>query len=461
MDHSKGIYWHQGMFMQPQHFQLTEQSGQFRIKPLMETGLPHFWGVGKLEVSRTAIANRFVEVLGAHLLFPDHTYVEVAANAVVAPRRFDDVWCGDEKALTVYLGLRRLSDQGSNVTLCDSLEEAASSSTRYATLKRPPEVPDLYSDGPPASVHTLLHVVRIFFESEIDNLGQYELIPIAQLVRIGEAISLSETFVPPCYAMAGAGVLARIVSEIRDEMAARVHHLQEFKSPRDMHRAELDSGHMELLLALRSLNRTYPHLLHLTQAPEVHPWIIYGALRQLVGELSSFSDRFDVLGQAHDGSSGLPSYDHSALYACFAHAKALIGRLLNDITVGPEHLTALAYCNGVFAGELPRTFFDRRNRFYLVLHSEQVALLALRAQRDARLASASDIGGLVAHALPGLELIHLATAPQGVARRANACYFRIEQVSELWDAVERQESIALQWPDAPEDLRVEVVVLRR
>lgn len=461
MDHSKGIYWHQGMFMQPQHFQLAEQHGQFRIKPLLESGLPHFWGIGKLELSRTAIANRFIEVLGAHLLFPDRSYVEVQNNAVVAPRRFDDAWVGDEKALTVYLGVRKLSNQGSNVTLCDSLEEAAAASTRYASLRRPPEIPDLYSNGPAAPVHTLLHVVRIFFESELDKLGEYELIPIAQLARIGDTITVSETFIAPCYALEGSELLLRIVCEIRDEVAARAHHLQELKSPREMHRAELDPGYVELLLVLRSLNRTYPHLLHLTQSHEVHPWVVYGALRQLVGELSSFSERFDVLGQMQDGRSGLPSYDHGTLYACFSRAQSLIGRLLNDIAVGPEHLAVLEYRNGLFAGELPRNFFDRRNRFYLVLRSEQAASLAVPVQRDARLASAGDIVGLVTHALPGLELIHLAAAPQGVPRRANACYFRIEQVSELWDAVERQESIALQWPDAPDDLRVEVVVLRR
>jgi type VI secretion system protein ImpJ len=46
-------------------------------------------------------------------------------------------------------------------------------------------------------------------------------------------------------------------------------------------------------------------------------------------------------------------------------------------------------------------------------------------------------------------------------RRASSNYFRIEQVSDLWDAVERDENIALQWPDAPQDLRAEIVVLRR
>lgn len=462
MNDNKGIYWHQGMFMQPQHFQLAERYEQFRIKPLLESGLPHFWGAGTLDLARSAVGRRVIELQGAQLIFPDRTYVEFPGNAVLAPRPFDEAWVGDENALTVYLGLRKLNDQGNNVTLCETAEQAATASTRYASLSQSPDVPDLYSDGPPATVRTLLHVVKVFFESEIDNLGQYDLIPIAQLVRIGDTITVSENFIAPCYALGGSDALMRIVREVRDELAKRAHQLQELKSPREMQKAEFDPGYMVFLLALRSLNRACPYLFHLTQTPEVHPWVVYGALRQLIGELSSFSERFDMLGEAQDGTAGLPSYDHAELYKCFSRAQTLIGYLLNEITVGPEYLAVLEYRDGYFAGDLPRTFFERRNRFYLVVRSERPApALTEAVLRDARLAAADDIPGLIAHALPGLELIHLPNAPQGLPRRAYSHYFRIEQASELWDAVERQESIALQWPDAPDDLKAEIVVLRR
>jgi len=219
------------------------------------------------------------------------------------------------------------------------------------------------------------------------------------------------------------------------------------------------------LLALRTLNRAAPHLFHLTETPQVHPWVVYGALRQLVGELSSFSERFDMLGAAADGTAGLPQYDHVELNRCFARAHTLISHLLNEITIGPEFLAALEYRDGVYAAELPHTFFDRRNRFYLIIRSELAAKdpagLVDSVLRDARLAAGDDIPGLIAHALPGLELINMATAPQGLPRRANSYHFRIEQVSQLWDAVERQGSIALQWLDAPEDMKAEIVVLRR
>ena len=475
MDEAQGIYWHQGMFMQPQHFQMADLHGQFQIKPLLETGLPHFWGVGALELASAAIPNRVIEVRSAQLLFPDRSYIEYPGNAVIAPRSFDSAWVEgrveSDKPFTVYLGLKKLSGQEKNATLVDSLAAAAGVATRYASLGNPPEVPDLYSEGPAAQVYTLLHVVKIFFESELDNLGEYDLIPIARLVRDADVIKLSDTYIPPCYALGGSELLMRSVKDIRDELAGRTRQLQAHKNPLEMQKTEVDAAYMILLLALRTLNRAAPHLFHLTETPQVHPWVVYGALRQLVGELSSFSERFDMLGAAADGTAGLPQYDHVELNQCFARAHTLISHLLNEITIGPEFLAALEYRDGVYAAELPHTFFDRRNRFYLIMRSEistkdpgstkDPAWLVESVLRDARLAAGDDIPGLIAHALPGLELINMSTAPQGLPRRAHSYYFRIEQVSQLWDAVERQGSIALQWLDAPEDIKAEIVVLRR
>ncbi|BAN26543.1 type VI secretion system baseplate subunit TssK [Caballeronia insecticola] len=463
MDHNKGIYWYQGMFMQPQHFQLASLHEQFRNKPVFETGLPHFWGAGALDIATGAIASQTIEVRSARLIFPDRTYVEYPGNAVLAPRSFDAASIGEGRALTVYLGVRKFAAEGNNVTLCDSADAAAGVQTRFASLEQAADVPDLHSNGPAAPVHTLLHVLKIFFEGETANLGQYDLIPIAQLARIGDTVTLSERFIAPGYALSGSDTLLRIVREIRDDVVGRAHHLQEFKNPRELQKAEFDPGYMTLLLAMRTLSRAAPRLVHLTQTPNVHPWHVYGELRSLVGELSAFSERFDMLGDAQDGTPGLPPYDHTDLWNCFSRAQALIGFLLGEIAIGPEHLAVLEYRDGMYAGDLPRAFFDRRNRFYLVLRTDQQppAHVVDGALHDARLANAADVTRLVAHALPGLELIHLPNAPQGMPRRASSNYFRIEQVSELWDAVERDENIALQWPDAPQDLRAEIVVLRR
>jgi type VI secretion system protein ImpJ len=462
VEEKKGVYWHQGMFLQPQHFQVADQYNRFSQSPLFDAGIPHFWGVGSLELSRSAVANRTIEVKHAQLLFRDHHYIEFPDNAVIAPRTFDALWVQGDKPLTVYLGLRKASLQEKNATEVGNFSEAATVATRFATVMDAPEVADFYSEGPAAPLHTLLYVVKIFFESELDNLDDYDLIPIARLVRDGDSVVLSDRFIPPSYALAGSDALQTMLKEIRDDLAGRARQLQEYKSPREMQKAEFDASYMLFLLALRSLNRFSPQLFHLIEAKQVHPWAAYGLLRQLVGELSSFSERFNMLGETDDGGPGLPPYDHTELDRCFTQARVLIGFLLNEITVGPEFLVILEPRDGLFTGQLPRSLFGQRNRFYLVVRSQEEPSWVIDSITHAsRLSAAAEIPTLLRHALPGLELIHMPAAPQGLPRRAHSFYFRIEQVSQQWEIVEREGEIALHWLDAPDDLRAEIVILRR
>lgn len=139
-----------------------------------------------------------------------------------------------------------------------------------------------------------------------------------------------------------------------------------------------------------------------------------------------------------------------------------IAQLLNEITIGPELLVFLEPYDHYLAADLPKHFFNNRNRFYLILRSEADGNRLINLfQSGAKLASLDDLPNLVRRALPGIELIHLPIAPQGLPRRAYSYYYRIETASDAWDQVEKNGNIALDWPDAPEDLKAEVVVIRR
>jgi type VI secretion system protein ImpJ len=459
VDENKAVYWHQGMFLQPQHFQVADQHKHFMQRPLFEAGIPHFWGIGSIDVSRSAIANRSIDIRHAQVLFRDHHYVDIPGNAVIAPRAFEPGWVLGDRPLTVYLGLRKLAAQDRNVTEVNSPFDAP---TCYATVMSVPERPDLYSSGPGAPLQTLLYVVKVFFQHELDHLDDFDLVPVARLIRDADTIVLDEHFIPPCYTLAGSDALQVTLQEIRDDLVGRMRQLQEYKSPRELQKAEFDASHMLFLLALRSLNRFSPNLFHLLESDQVHPWHAYGLLRQLIGELSSFSERFNMLGETDTHGQGLPAYDHLNLNACFSQAQALIGHLLNEITVGPEFLVVLAPREGYLAGQLPRSVFGQRNRFYLVVRSQaEPEWVVDSILRGSRLSAPDEIPVLIRHALPGLDLIHMPNAPQGLPRRAHSYYFRIEQMSDQWERVEREGDIALHWLDAQGDLRAEVVILRK
>jgi len=460
MDIHRPLFWHQGLFLQPQHFQLSDLHSRSLLAPFLEFGLHHFWGVGETEIQKAALENRTFSPLRGEFIFPDGTHAVFPGNALLEARSFDEGWIDGGKPLTVFIGLKKWNYGGENVTVLPKLEHLTEVPTRFVASADPEEVKDLHAGGPNGQVKRLYYVLKIFWETEIAQLGDYVLIPTAQLERSGSAIRLSEDFIPPCLAIAGSGPLLKIITEIRDQISARGRNLEEYKSQRGIQTAEFGTRDMVYFLALRSLNRYIPLLFHYTETTRIHPWLFYGVLRQIVGELSSFSERVNAIGESKAGERILPPYDHRNLHECFAAAQTLISQLLDEITAGPEYIIPLLYDGTYFAADLPPAVFEGRNRFYLVLKTEEdlKALLPSLATA-AKLSSREFLPLVIARALPGIGLEHLPVPPQELPRRASCLYFQVDHHHEQWGSVKKGNNLALYWDRAPEDLEAELMVV--
>jgi type VI secretion system protein ImpJ len=398
------LFWHQGLFLQPQHFQLLDLFFQSLLTPFHHFLQPYFWGVGETEVREASLGNRSFNLLQGDFLFPDGTYGVFPGNALIQGRSFDEAWIEGGKPLTVYVGLKKWNCAAENVTVVSQLENISQVTTRFVTSADPESVSDLHQGGSPAEVKRLYYALKIFWETERDQLGDYVTIPLAQLTRVGDEIRLSDDFIPPSLTISSSPPLMKLIKDMRDQLSARSRQLEEYKQQRGIHTVEFGARDMVYLLALRSLNRYVPLFFHWTEARQVHPWALYGTLKQLIGELSSFSDRVNHMGEGEDGARLLPNYDHQDLWGCFSAARILVTRLLDEITAGPEYVISLAYDGTYYAAELNPSIFEGRNRFYLVLKTEgDPNVLVQSLATIAKLSSRESLPILIARALPGIE----------------------------------------------------------
>lgn len=463
MNSEKPIFWHQGLFIQPQHFQLSDRYTASLLTPVYGYLLPHSWGVGEMAIRQSGLGTGVFGIASGEFVFPDGLMASVPGTAVVESRQFENAWVEGEKPFTVYLGIRRWSDDAENVTVLKKGESPATVTTRYCSSADLEEVPDLHEGGAKGELNRLTAVLRIFWQTEIDKIGDYLLIPVAQLERAGDEVILSRRFVPPCLVISASETLLTLVRETRDLIASRGRQLEEYKRQRGIQTAEFGSRDMVYLLALRSLNRSIPMLSHLLETRQVHPWTVYGFLRQMIGEFSSFSESVTVMGeQAGTGERLLPSYDHQSLGDCFHAAFILIARLLDEITAGPEYVLELAYDGTYFSSELKPAVFEAKNRFYLVMRTDEDPKQVIEYVANvAKLSSRERLPILIARALPGIALEHLPIPPQELPRRASTLYFAVDTHSDQWALVEKGRNIALYWDNAPDDLDIELMVVGR
>jgi len=456
------LFWHQGLFLQPQHFQLADLYNQWLLTPHMKHAQPYFWGVGELQIQKTALASGSFDVLKAELLFPDGSYVVFPGNAVIEARSFQESWVEGGKPLNVYLGMKKWSESSENVTVLPALRDISEVTARFVAASDPEQVGDMHRGGPAAQVKRLHFALKVFWETEKEKLGDYAILPIGKLVRTGEEVTLSETFAPPALSISSVECLWKVVKEIRDQVAARARQLEEYKTRKGIHTAEFGARDMVYLLALRSLNRYVPLFHHYTEGPRIHPWMVYGILRQLIGELSSFSERYNVRGEMTGGGESLPDYDHQDLWACFAAAQRIVALLLDEITAGPEYIIRLLYDDTYFSAELQPPIFEGHKRYYLVFRTEADPEIVFHSLSNiAKLSCREHLPIIIARALPGLRLEHLVVPPQELPRRAHCLYFQIDHHGDQWAMVQKGRNIAFYWDMAPEDLEIELMVVGR
>lgn len=458
---NKPIFWHQGLFLQPQHFQLADRSQQAKLLPYQNYLQPHFWGVCQIQMLASSLAHRTCEIESGEFIFPDGTFISLPGNAIVSPRSFDDEWVDPEKPFTIYLALHKHSQYDDNVTVLPDLNTHEDVTTRYVTTTNPESIKDMYVQGSEAQIKFLRHALKIVFDNEKDEMNDYDLIPIMQVIRDGDAIVYNQQYLPPSVSISSTPELFRIVKEVRDEITGRAMQLSAYKAP--VHaKSGFDANLLRYKMALQSLSRFVPRLFHITESGTVHPWQVYGVLRELIGEISTFTDRLTLLGETSEGERLLPGYDHSELGKCFYSASEVISQLLNEITIGPQYLVDMKHDGIAFSADVPTQFFTEHVDFYLIVNtvsafedSEKSLLTA------AKLSSRDTVEVLLERSLPGVGMVYMSSVPPGLPRRPNSYYLRLDIHDDQWSSVVRQENVALLWDEAPEDTKVELVVVRK
>ncbi len=102
------------------------------------------------------------------------------------------------------------------------------------------------------------YVLKIFWENEIQELSDYEIIPLAKLIRDSGNIKVAQDFVYPCINLASSNVILELFKGVKDQITSRCKQLEEFKNPVRGKGSNIDAQYLMYFYALRTLNRYVP-----------------------------------------------------------------------------------------------------------------------------------------------------------------------------------------------------------
>lgn len=175
------IFWEQGLFLQPQHFQLQQRFFQQINTKNLQLLQPYFFGFDNYTINEMQLNNGIFEISKFNALFADGTWVNFPGNAVLVARRFDETWINPEDDLPVYIGIsleKTISNNNkdNNVYQTDlsdlnNLQQLLPKNFRYVADYNPQKFSDLLTDETTADVRTLKYNVHLYFGKEIENIN--------------------------------------------------------------------------------------------------------------------------------------------------------------------------------------------------------------------------------------------------------------------------------------------------
>jgi type VI secretion system protein ImpJ len=465
MESLRPIFWGQGMFLQPQHFQQQDCYHEARLRRYMHWLVPFCWGVKSLVIHEAALQNFVFEIERCELVTWDGTLVRfqggtLPSNTRIRPRSFEAALDPGGRPLGVYLGLKRLQWEDNNVDARSAPGGSAAAAERHWRFSlQEAETPDLFAeDGQRASLHYLIHEAGLFFDSDAAvHTQDYELVKIAELLRAteGQGAVLSKRYIPPALSVHASPVLAGMLREMRDLLTAKGRELTEYKRQRRVHTIDLGSRDTVYLLMMQMVNRYIPLLHHALEVEETHPCAFYALLRQLVGEFSTFSETVSVLG------GPLPAYRHDQLWECFDAALRVARELLNELTKGPEYVVPLVFDGEYFVASFDKRFLEGSNHYYLSIKVDMPPRELERLLTGlGKVSSREEMEALRQRALPGLMVHYLETPPEELPRRAHCNYFELDHHGHLWRRIEQRQNLAVYCQLPPDKTEMQLLVLR-
>lgn len=430
----RAVHFHEGMFLQPHHFQADHRYLTARTHRGIKWPFHHNWGLRTIEIDTDALTNSRLVVRSLQAVFRDGTPVSVPEDGLLPSLDLKGLF-EPGQPLTVFLAVPVLNLGKSNVA-----DEVPDPNARYRLDTQ--ELEDENTGVNPQPVRVRLYNLRLLISGQ-DQTG-FSTLPIVRLEKsalVNAPPQIDVAYIPPVLACDTWPILnADIVQSLYDRIGRKRERLASAFAARGGALAGGDPADAVAAAHLRELNEAYAVLSVLAFTPGIPPLTVYTELCRLVGQLVIF----DRTGRW----PAIPPYDHDDLGGCFYRIKVYLDTLL-DILPEPEYKERPFVGMGLrLQVAVEPTWLDPAWELFIGVRSEldpdeAVRLLTVPGQLDMKVGSGDRVDAIFQLGQAGLRF-EQCPKPTILPDLAGQRYFRVSRLPEReWQQVLRSLTVAV------------------
>jgi type VI secretion system protein ImpJ len=440
------VVWQKGVLLTPQHLQGQDRFMEGLLQFNLEALSFRPWGLSRLQIDQEALAAGMLSITRASGLFADGLPFEIPESDAAPPPKPLALYFEDHaESVTIYLAVPNYKEHGINLSTV-----GANADTRY--LAGVEEIRDETRPQSEKPVQVARKNLRLLAEGETSQ--GTSILGVARISKSEAGVlQLDPLYVPPLLDISASGFLTSIVRRLVEILSARSSELGGMRRQKNQNLAEFTSADIAGFWLLYTINTHLPLLRHIHESRRGHPEGLFSLMLSLAGSLTAFSLKVHP--------RDLPVYDHDNLGACFGELDDKLRFLLE--TVVPSNFVALPLKPvrpSIYATALDEDKYLQNTKMYLAVSAEMgEADLISRAPQLIKVCSANHIEHLVQHALPGLQLTHLASPPSAIPVKLNYQYFSLNQAGLAWEAIGRARNLAAYVPGDIQNPQMELLIL--
>jgi type VI secretion system ImpJ/VasE family protein len=433
------VHWHEGLFLQPHHFQAMQR--QLVEQSAAERRLAFAWPYGLIEsrLSSDALENMLVRFDRLRAVMPSGLEVNVPDNADLPALDIKQTFAASSASFTVSLAVPLWHAARAN-----TIEKRDGDDWRVKRIYRVEEAqyPDENTGENAQPVLVRRINARLILDS--DDRTEMEVLPLLRVSHAaGEDVGLPRqdpTFVPPCLLLSGSATLRELLRDLANQVDASRKELVLQISRGGFSIDTMRGVQFEQILRLRTLNRFSARLPQLVAAPGVTPFALYLDLRELLAELAALHpdrDQFEVA-----------AYDHDNPAVAFNELASKIRGLLRGAVAARFLQLPFTRQQKTYEATLADEHLDGPNEYFLGIKTREdpraVAQLVEDGDRFKFMARS-----LAQQRIWGVKLAEERHPPLELPSQSGLHYFRLlrAESARMWERIKDEKAISIRWPE--------------